>query len=165
MRRKAAGQRPKPEDERVRYNPKTPTYDRTPVEWDGLVRGPSLPRLPKGRSWSDMSKKLWKKFRRSPQSMVCIDTDWAFLIDTMLLYDRIWSDPDDIPSPHLVGLLAEVRRRFSYYGWTWDDRVKQRMDIKSPQAEAAQEAAIEQEASKVIDYMSMLNQKAAEKQE
>ena len=163
MRRKAAGQRPKPDDERQRRN--IPAYDRVQVEWDGIIRGPTLPKLGGKRKWSSMSKKLWWEFRRSPQSMVCIESDWFFLLDTMLLYDRMWTDPDSIPSPHLASISAEVRRRFSYYGWTWDDRVKQKIDIVSPQADAAQEAAVEAEARSAVNYAEMLAAKAAEIQE
>lgn len=154
------GRAPKPDDERVRRN--APAFQRIPVEWDGLVRGPGLP---KNYSWCKATIQWWEEFRRSPQSMVCIDTDWQFLLDTALIHDRIWRDPNSLPAPHLTNLMSEFRRRMGAYGYTFDDRLKQRIDVRSPAVEAAEKAEIQHEAKKAVDYMEMLTQEAAKIQD
>lgn len=151
---------PKPDGERVRRN--APVFQRVPLEWDGLVRGP---KLPIEYSWCRLTQEWWEKFRRSPQSMVCVESDWLFLIDTALLYDRMWRDPLNIPVPHLSQLSGEFRRRMSAYGTTFDDRLKQRIEIITPQSEAAEKAEISQAAHKGIDYLSMMNAEVARLQE
>lgn len=153
------GKAPKPDEERVRRN--AAVFQRVPVEWDGHVRGPNLP----GQySWSAMTLEWWEEFRRSPQSMVCVDSDWRFLLDTALLVDRYWRDPLNTPIPHLTTLAAEIRRRLGAYGATFDDRLKQRMEIRSPQSAAAEKAEVQQAASRGINYLEMMNAEVAKLQ-
>lgn len=150
------GVRPKPDDERMRKN--APRFETVPVEWDGIVRGPDLP---KRYSWCLATQQWWEEFRRSPQSMVCADSDWQFLLDTALLHDKMWSDPANLPITHLTSISAEFRRRMSSYGDTWDNRQKLRMQITSPQSEADRDAEIKAAAEQAIDYAQILAQEAA----
>lgn len=154
------GRAPKPDDERMRTN--APVFQRVPVEWDGIVRGPELP---SHYPWCAYTKRWWNDFRKSPQSMVCIDSDWYFLVDTALLFDKMWANAERLSSGELKGLTTEFRVRMSAYGTTWDDRLKQRMEIRTPQSEADREAEIETKANDMIDYLEIFNETVARKKE
>ncbi len=147
---------PKPDEERSRRN--EPIYSRLPVKWDGKIRGPALSSK---REWCEETLEWWEMFRRTPQSMVCTKTDWAFLQDTALLHQRI-HDPEKPPADSsFATLLGEFRRRMSSYGYIFEDRLKLRMEIDSPAKEAAEEAEIEQAAEKAVNYAQRLAEKAA----
>lgn len=152
------GQRPKADDERVRRN--KPVYDKMPLEWDGVVRGPALPN---SYPWCDQAKKWWKAFRRSPQAMVCIDSDWFFLLDTALIYDKIWRDAEKISAAELRGLANEFRIRTSAYATTYDDRLKMRIEIRSDAHRAGIEDQVKKDAASAVDYLSMMNKEAAKR--
>lgn len=147
---------PKPDDERTRRN--APIFSRLPVQWDGVVRGPVLP---KHREWSKWTKEWYEDFRRTPQSMICTETDWHFIADTALLYELMWTPKT--PAAQVVTLSGEFRRRMSSYGYTFEDRLKMRMEIRSPQKDMADEAQIDAAASEMVNYAEMLNAKVANK--
>lgn len=144
------GVAPKPEEERTRRN--APIFSRLPVEWDGVVRGPVLPKY---RTWSAWTKDWYEAFRRTPQSMVCTTTDWMYIVDTALLYELMWTPKT--PNTQVATLAAEFRRRMSNYGYTFEDRLKLRMDVKSPQSEASKEAEIKSAATEIVDSMEIMN--------
>lgn len=147
---------PKPDDERVRRN-KRP-FDSITLEWDGEVRG--VP-LGTGYPWCDATKKWWHDLRRSPNVMVCTDTDWMHLRDTALIYDRMWRDPLNLPPAQLATLASEFRRRMAPYGYSFDDRRMRRVDIKSPQSEKDMEAQVKADANKIVNYADLLNKEVA----
>lgn len=150
------GQRPKPDDQRIRRN--KPVYDKMPLQWDGITRGPTLPTSYK---WSPQTKKWWKALRNSPQAAVCIESDWWFLIDTALLYDKMWKNAETISAAELKSLSSEFRIRMSAYATTWDDRLKMRVEIKSPAHEAAAEHQAAVDATEAINYLEQVNKMAA----
>lgn len=152
-----SGQRPKDDSQRVRRN--KPVYDKIPLAWDGIVRGPALP---KNHTWCARTKEWWKAFRRSPQAMVCVESDWFFLQDTALIYDHMWRDPGNIPDDKLKSLMAEFRIRMSSYATTYDDRLKMRVVIKSDAHELAEEAQLEADAEDGINYLERMNKAIAE---
>ena len=146
---------PKPDGERQRRNKRS---DEMNLEWDGVVRGPTLPT---GYPWCKATKKWWNKFRRSPQAMICAPSDWQFMIDTALIYDRIWRDPENIPATQLATLMSELRRRTAVYGFTSDDRMHRRMNLKTDQSEQAKEATVKADAEEVVDYFTKLTQEVS----
>lgn len=150
------GAAPKDDGERVRRN--KPAFDDVPIEFDGERRGPELTA---GYNWCNTTRTWWENFRRSPNAMMCVDSDWEYLLDTALLHHRMWVDPDSLPVPHLTALAAEFRRRMSNYGYTVDDRLKQRIKFDTPQSRQQEAARIAQEAKEAVDYMEILNQNAA----
>ncbi len=145
------GVAPKSDEDRVRRN--KPIYDKVPLRWDGITRGPTLP---KAYPWCTMTKRWWNKFRKSPQAMVCHESDWLFLIDTALVYDKIWTNAERLSAAELKGLANELRIRMSTYGDTWDNRLKQRIVLESPDTDAAKEAEVQQDAAQVVNYAAML---------
>lgn len=156
MARYSGGRPRKTEDERTRRN--KPLYNEVPLQWDGLTRGPALPR---SYDWCAQTKKWWNSFRRSPQAMVCHDSDWLFLLDTALIHDKIWRNAKQISAAELKGLANELRIRMANYGDTWENRVKQHIKIVSPETQAAKEAEIQQEAAQAVDYLSAVNAEVA----
>lgn len=150
------GRAPKDPEERLRKN--TPAFATVYVEWDGKARGPDLP---EDYPWCLRARQEWEEFRRSPQSMLCIASDWSYLTDTWLLYDKMWRDPENISAPQLVTLTSEYRRRMGAYGWTFEDRQKQRIQVHSPYEDNQKEAQIVAEANHHIDYLSAVNEEVA----
>lgn len=154
------GVAPKDDDDRVRRN--LPTFAKVPMEWDGQVRGPKLPtRYP----WCLATLQWWEEFRRSPQSMVCVESDWSYLVDTALIYDRLWSNPQSLSVAELGKLANELRIRMGNYGDTWTNRKKDRIEIQSPQSRQAEADQIKADAQKAVDYMEILTKEAAKRKE
>jgi hypothetical protein len=148
---------PKDDDARQRRN--APIFDKTPVKWDGIVRGPELPGP---YAWCNRTKEWWQMWRESPQAMVMHDSDWESMLETALLHNRLWSNPSGQTPQALTNLTAEIRRRVAAFGATFEDRLKLRMSISSPATEAAEEAQIKADAESAVDYFSKLTQAAAE---
>jgi len=147
----------KDDDDRVRRN--APVYDKIPVKWDGLQRGPDLP---EDVEWCPRTREWWKTWRHSPQSMVMTPTDWELMLETALLHNMLWSPRRNQGAVSVTQLASEVRRRVAAYGASFEDRVKLRMSIETPQSAASEEEAIEEAAKSAIDYAERLNAKAAE---
>lgn len=148
-----------PKDEEARQRRNAPIFDKTQVRWDGVTRGPSLPRL-EDIKWSDRTKAWWKTWRQSPQAMVMHDTDWETMLEAALLHNRFW-DPD-CPDTARNAIAAELRRRVAAFGATFEDRMKLRMSVNTPHSEQATEEAIVNEAKSIVDYASRLNKAAAD---
>lgn len=149
----------KDDDDRVRRN--APVYDKVPVKHDGLLRGPDLP---DDRDWGIRTMKWWETWRNSPQSMVMTPTDWELMLETALLHDMLWNPLKAHGAVSVTQLASEVRRRVAAYGASFEDRVKLRMSIDTPQSEAARDAEIDQAAEQAVDYASRLAKAAAKKE-
>lgn len=106
----------------------------------------------------------YEVFRRSPQSMVCADTDWLFIRDTAFIYQLFWDAPEKFHNAKL-GYIKEFRQRMGMYGATFEDRLKLRMDVNTPQSSQSEQKQIENDAAKAVDYLEMVTKKAAEIQE
>lgn len=150
----------KDDDDRVRRN--APVYDKVPVKWDGLCRGPELP---VEHDWCQRTREWWEVWRNSPQSMVMTPTDWELMLESALLHNMLWSPRKNQGAVSVTQLASELRRRVAAYGASFEDRVKLRMSIDSPQTAASEEAEIEQAAAQAVDYASRLVEKAAELKE
>lgn len=149
----------KDDDDRVRRN--APIYDKIQAKWDGQIRGPELP---DDQNWCARTRQWWQTWRSSPQSMVMTPTDWELMLETALLVDMLWAPRrSNQGAVSVTQLASEIRRRVAAYGASFEDRMKLRMSIDTPQSAMAQEEEIEQAASSAIDYAERLAQKAAEK--
>src|SRR5678815_145228 len=92
----------KPDEKRLRRN--KPTYDKVNVEWDGVVRGFDLP---KGFKWHELTLIWWDMWRRCPQSMIMIDSDWEVHLVTASMHSAYWSGLESGKlSPNAMGLIA-----------------------------------------------------------
>ncbi len=143
--------RKQPEDRNNRANP---VYGEVDLVWDGKTRGPSLP---KGYDWCEITKKWWDMIRNSPQAMHCQPTDWANLIDTARLHNRLWGTPGLKPAEQ-VALAGEIRRRTEAYGFTWADRRKYGINIITEGAVAEQAEQIARASA--VDYYKKLGGKS-----
>jgi hypothetical protein len=162
---------PKPDDERNRRNP--PIYKTVPVQWDGIVRGPELPK-DVGVNWCPRTREWWEKWRCSPQGMVMHATDWEHMLETALLHNELWSPKIVLDSngnlvqvsktaAEMKGLATEIRSRVAAFGCTYEDRLKLRIEIRTPQSEADRQAEIASAAEEAINYAEMLAKEAANK--
>lgn len=176
------GRTPKHDDERIRRN--APIYDKIQVEWDGVVRGPDLPsrwvpcdcnRVGSGphpdyftgpcreyvnKGWHPAAIAWYEEWRRTPQSMVFVDTDWMFFHQTALLVEEYWDE--DCKKTERVSLAGEIRRREEGYGGTFEARRKLRLEIRSPQHDLAKQQQVVDDAKNVVNYVEMLNKAAAD---
>lgn len=150
------GRAPKDPAELLRKN--QPAFATVYVEWDGQPHGPDLP---DDYPWCMRARVKWEELRRTPQSMLCIATDWEYLTDTWLLYDRIWANPSQLSPAQLTNLLMEYRRRMGSYGFTFEDRQKQRIQIHSPYEDQKKEEQILAEAEQAVDYFSAVHEEVA----
>lgn len=141
------GPAPKPDDERINRNPKR---DLIELAWDGVRRGPNLPR---DVEWPHETQKWWRAWRSSPQAMIMTETDWETLIETALIHKMIYERTRaEIMKPaELTNLLSELRRRVAAFGATIEDRMKLRIAIVDPNGEDK----VLEEAAKVVDYVGM----------
>lgn len=161
------GPPPKPDDERERRN--APIYDKVQPEWDGLVRGPELTGPP--FVWCDKTRAWWEQWRRSPQSMLMMESDWEYMLDTALLHNALWT-PDIVvdkdlgtftyqpkPPNALTALSKEIRSRLAEYGDTWANRRKLRMDLLTPTQEDMPNIVKEAEQTVAKSYRDRLTKK------
>lgn len=140
---------PAPKDDPVRRN--SPTFDKTYVEWDDVVRGPDLP---EDIDWHPRTKEWWEKWRRSPQALVMLDSDWEMMLETALLHTRLWYGK--MSSAQLVAVAGEVRRRVAALGSTFEDRLKLRIVIQTDADEQNEDKKIEDAAEQAVNYMERL---------
>lgn len=170
----AYGPIPKDDGEAVHRNPRV--HERMNLEWDGVIRGPELPRV-SGVRWCARTRKWWHMWRTSPQSMIMVDTDWEVMLEAALLHNTLWSNKatrmvrvgnnwemkEVMLSPaDRAALSAELRRKLAPYGSTYEDRAKLRLSVKSPADERSEEQVIQTEAKKAVSYMERLALEAAE---
>jgi len=157
------GPEPKDDDQRVRRN--VPTFDKVVLSWDGLRRGPNLPR---DTEWSKATKEWWNAWRNSAQAMVMGETDWETLKEAALVHNMIHQPKTKIvdgevvhvpiSATELTNLLAELRRRVAAFGATFEDRKKLRMHIETP----SNEDKVLEAAEEVVDYASRLRESLEE---
>lgn len=149
----------KPDNKRLRRNP--PAYDKVPVEWDGEVRGPELP---SEFDWHPRTEAWWELWRRTPQSMVMVDSDWEVMLATAAIHTKYWRGiQNGNLSPNGMTMLAsELRRREDLYGGSYEARRQMKMEINAPKDDpAVQEKLQEKEIQKAVDYLEMLNKGVA----
>lgn len=159
------GQVPKDDADRIRRNP--PPFEKVPLEWDGKVRGPDLPKrykqLESGKwkivRWHPATVQWYEQWRRTPQSMVFIETDWGFFVRTAILIDRFYTE--DLETAKMISLFAEIRRCEEAYGGTFESRRKLRMEIKTPANEQHEEDQIRTEAQRAVNYIEKLTREAS----
>lgn len=125
----------KPDNERARPN-LYKNKDIPAVElpkWDGLIRGPELSEYPgcgggtgcKG-VWTFRTIKWWDVYRKSPQAMLCTDTDWESLLLAAELHHRMLHT--NTSHTAFVNMSAELRRITGSIGGSFEDR--KNLDIK-----------------------------------
>jgi hypothetical protein len=112
------GRGPVPQRERSRPND-TARRDAefVKVSDDGQLRGPGLP----DGVWHERTAQWWDTWRCSPLSQTFTATDWAFLLDTALLHNELWSGN--------TGVAAELRLRVAKFGATPEDRLRLKVEI------------------------------------
>ena len=147
------GRPAKPDDMRIRRNKpveKTPTMP----EWDGIIRGPELPPTdPQGRSWDDNTLRWYETWRKSPQAVYAMDTDWEGMYMAAVLHNTVMNG---VSHTAMVGLTGEIRKREGSFGGSIEDRRRIGMGDPSGSAEVEQEAVIQQEVRKIVSYAERL---------
>lgn len=147
----------KSDEDRQRRN--APLYPKVPVNWDGAERGPELPEHPMGGEWCSHTRRWWDKWRNSPQSMVMLETDWELMMETAVLHDMLWNPyRKNIGAVSQTQLASEIRRRVSAYGASFEDRVKLRMEIKTPDMLAKEDADILDATRSFVNYEKLLEE-------
>jgi len=139
-----------------RSNREKPVYPDMLLEpSDGVLRGPELP---KGYKWCGITKGWWNQLRESPQARMFKPSDWAHLLDTALLHNRLWGEPELKPSEQ-ASLASEIRRRLERYGFTWPDRRKYGINIADPEDVVEGAEALTKQAGRrsAIDYRKKLD--------
>lgn len=163
--------RPKHPDERVRRNkdgydengfviPKERKKSEPTIElpdWDGVVRGPELRPHPAGRSWHPYTVEWWETWRRSPQAMYCIDTDWESLFQGALVHDRIMHG---VSNTALAALTGELRKREGMFGAALEDRMRLNMSKTTIRNEQSAEAEVS--LQKTVNYFELVNRRLEE---
>lgn len=146
----------KDESERVNRNPHR--YKKIPVKWDGTIRGPELP---DDRSWCQRTEEWWAMWRRSPQSMVMVESDWEEMLLAAIIHNKIWSPDVKVGGQIEVNLFAELRQRTQKYGSAFSDRLQMGMDITTPNDVAEDDQKVSEDAAAAVDYLTSLTMKAA----
>lgn len=118
---------PTKDPSKLRKPSKAAAQPKTKVSTDGRMRGPALPKgvTPDGEPWHTRTVAWWVTWRKSPQALIFIDTDWDFLLDTALMHHMMWSKGR-------WDFAAELRLRVSKFGATIEDRNRLRLDIETP---------------------------------
>lgn len=156
------GRPPKnPEDRVHRYGPgkspedriKTPEIQEEIPEWDGVLRGPELP---DNRDWTQYTLDWWDVWRKSPQAKLCTDTDWESMFVAAIIHHRIQQGVSDTALSNLSG---ELRKREGMFGASYEDRRRLGLGIKNPPTRKDEEAYIEKETDRAVDYFTRLNKK------
>ncbi len=129
-------------------------------EWDGVVRGPELSAHPQGDAWHPQTIKWWETWRKSPQAMYCIDTDWESLFMGAIVYGRIMRG---VSNTALAALTGELRKREGMFGAALEDRL--RLGMGETTETIKEDIGIEVEVQKTVSYFDMVNQRVAEAQE
>lgn len=129
-------------------------------EWDGEIRGPELPTHPQGDAWHPQTQKWWETWRKSPQAMYCIQTDWESLYMGAIVYDRIMRG---VSNTALAALTGELRKREGMFGAALEDRL--RLGMGETTGSTIEEIQIEAGVQKAVSYFDMVNQRVAEAKE
>lgn len=98
----------------------------TDVEPDDELRGPELPDdVFEDDVWHPRTRAWWDTWRRSAQASMFTDTDWDFLVDTALMHHVMWTKGR-------WEFAGELRLRAAKFGATPEDRMRLRMNVKTP---------------------------------
>jgi hypothetical protein len=103
---------------------------------------PDLPPAPGDADWHPMARKWWDMWSKSAQAETFTESDWLFILDTVLMEQAMWADGE-------LKWAAEVRLRVAKFGATLEDRARLRMvfadadakDSKRPSDVPVQSAA------------------------
>lgn len=145
----------KEDADRARKN--APTYPKVPVTWDGMKRGPELP---EDRNWCQRTREWWDVWRNSPQSMVMLPTDWELMLETAVLHNMLWNPGKNAGAVSVTQLSGEIRRRVAAYGASFEDRVKLRMEIETPDMLSKEEAFLKDAERTTVNYSERLKKVA-----
>jgi len=98
--------------------------------------------------------------------MVMTETDWEYMLETALLHNMLWNPVPQNPATtggrarngavSATQLAAEIRQRVQKFGATFEDRLKLRMSIQTPQSEQEFNEEVADLAA-TIDYTSLIN--------
>lgn len=156
-------------DDETRVNRNPLVHNIGSLEWDGETRGPSLDEEAPDVTWCERTRRWWKTWQTSPQSMMMLDTDWEAMLETAFLHNLLWGthmlvdtkggggfmdvpcDPKDAK-----GLASEIRIRLEKMGATIKDRGSMGMRIKVSGSDVVKEA--EKAVQGAIDYRKQLGQ-------
>jgi hypothetical protein len=156
----------KPDGERARPNKyknkdKEVATEELP-EWDGLTRGPELPDTPvNGGEWSVATIDWWEVWRRSPQAMICSETDWQTMLVGAQIHNKIYSG---ILSPTaFVNMSAELRKIVGSIGGSYEDRKSLGLNIRND-ADVYHEITpvVEGAVGEAVDYVQRMARRQAE---
>lgn len=107
--------------------PKTAKHGRTPnAEWTDVPdvpytdASPDLPKLARGRKWSDMVVQWWEQVRTMPHCCLWKATDWQFALETALMKDQFWREYAEGEMKSTAA--TEIRRREGVLGTTAEAR-------------------------------------------
>jgi hypothetical protein len=99
----------------------------TDIEPDEELRGPELPDDVFGddEDWHPRTRAWWKTWRRSAQAKTFTETDWDFLVDTALMHHVMWTKGR-------WEFAGELRLRAAKFGATPEDRMRLKLNIRTP---------------------------------
>jgi hypothetical protein len=126
-------------------------------DWDGEVRGPELRDHPEGYDWHPYTVEWWETWRRSPQAMYCIETDWESLFQGAVVHDRVMRG---VSNTALAALTGELRKREGMFGAALEDRLRLNMSKSTPRKETS--AEMEFEVQRAVNYFERVNQRLEE---
>lgn len=105
------------------------------VPYEGA--SPNLPRLPRGKKWSELVVDWWEQVRSMPHCVLWTPTDWTAAIELALLKQAFWTD-------YMAGemkstMATEIRRRESLLGTTMEARRQLRIMYVKAEGEEEEE--------------------------
>lgn len=150
---------PAPKEDPVRRN--KPTFEEVNVPRHTVSNSPDLP---DGIQWHWRTLEWYQGWRTSPQAAVFVASDWESMLETAFLHTRFWTAVYEggLKPTELTNLSSELRRRMAQFGATYEDRLRLRMKIEAPKSAETEEEEIKTAAKSVVDYMSRLNEAAAD---
>ena len=141
-----AGRGPAPKEPEKRRRGTRDGNAQAVVTADGVLRGPELPKSrPTGTPWPAPTVAWWDTYRSAPQAQLWSDTDWQSHLVTAELHAAFWGDGE---TKH----AAELRLREARMGATYEDRLRLRIRVDSPDS-APSLAAVKS----LPDYRSRLS--------
>lgn len=129
-------------------------------DWDGEVRGYELPAHPEGKDWHPQTLKWWETWRKSPQAMYCIETDWESLFMGAIVHNRIMYG---VSNTALAALTGELRKREGMFGAALEDRIRLNMGEATQSQEVETQIKVEEgQSQQVINYFETIHKRLAE---
>ena len=154
-----------PEEGSINRNKKA--FDTTYLDWDGKVRGPDLPTE---MSWHPRTVIWWTHWRESPQATLMTAADWDELFMAAILFDSVMRNEytradgstGRMSIQGKVQALSQVRRVTAEFGATFGDRMRLRMKIRTDLSDKEYEDSVDRDAVEIVDYLTILKNKAAD---